>query len=97
MIGDIGASRPIDVLVKVSYFDSASAGEVGLPAEAQEESILIEPAVGSPVRVIEMDEDFIPGHEAEPRCALDWSARTDKLAKSPTCIRACFKKPLLES
>jgi hypothetical protein len=64
MIGDIGASRPIDVLVKVTCFDSASAGEVGFPAEAQEEPILIEPALGSPIRVVKMDEDFIPGHEA---------------------------------
>jgi hypothetical protein len=52
MIGDIAASRPINVLVKVTCFDSASPGEVVFPAEAQEESVLIEPAVGSPVRVV---------------------------------------------
>ena len=34
MIGDIAASRPIDMLAEITCFDSASAGEVGLPAEA---------------------------------------------------------------
>ena len=97
VVAETIATPTIDVLIEVPKFHARLAAGVGLPAKAQEDSVLIKAAVRSPVRMVEMNEQLVPNHEAEVWRELQRSARTDKLAEPPTRVGAGFQESLLKS
>jgi hypothetical protein len=51
MVDPVVAVREVDRLVQIADFRTQPALGIGLPTEADEEAVLIEPRVGAPVRV----------------------------------------------
>ena len=96
VVVEIETRRPIDTLVEVADLYPRSAIGIRSSTEANEQPVLIEPVDGSPVRVVQMDEDFIPEYERVPRVRPHFMSPTQHLTESPACVRTGFEKPLFE-
>ena len=68
-----------------------------LETKANEETILIETAALSPVRVIESNEQLVPNHESAFRTRAKILLRTDELANSQSSVIRRFDEALFKS
>lgn len=71
----------IDVLIHVPDFDQHRW--LHTVADPGKSTVLIKPLPGSPIRIIQMDEDLIPPHETHSRIHWNRPAEFEHLPKPP--------------
>ena len=65
VIGAVSTRGTIDHLIQVTDFRAQTAVRLVLPSKSDKDTILVESGDGPPIGIVEMKEDFIPGHETE--------------------------------
>ena len=97
MVVAVASSRDFDDLVQVTDFHSPATSRRRLVSDADKCTILIESSFRSPIRIVEMVEQFVPPNQQHVRVVREVMLHPEKLSESQARVIAGFDKPLLKS
>ena len=80
----------VDRLIQVTDLCSPTAFWTRRPTEADENAVLIESCFRTPIRIVEMNEDFIPANKSQVSGSRQRVLKTNQLTKTPSGIASNF-------
>jgi hypothetical protein len=97
MVVAVCCGGQIDILIHITNFRPNPTAGISLDPYPNEDSILIKPGLGSPVRVVKMEKDFVPGDQTQTLKVGQLPLNANKLPKPPTHITTGFHQTLFQS